>query len=80
MKVKKKLLWTTIVSIGFLLTLGFFTDIAFAEEKPDESIYQRFAYILHISDGWLWQDLLRTIGGGTVFFISLVKWVLRGDY
>lgn len=78
MKVKKKLLWTTIVSIGFLLTLGFFTDIAFAEEKPNESIYQRFAYILHISDGWLWQDLLRTIGGGTVFLLAWLNGFLEG--
>lgn len=78
MKVKKKLLWTTIVSIGFLLTLGLFTDIAFAEEKPNESIYQRFAYILHISDGWLWQDLLRTIGGGTVFLLAWLNGFLEG--
>lgn len=78
MKVKKKLLWTTIVSIVFLLALGLFTDIAFAEEKPDESIYQRFAYILHIRDGWLWQDLLRTIGGGTVFLLAWLNGFLEG--
>ncbi|MFL0365708.1 pLS20_p028 family conjugation system transmembrane protein [Pseudobacillus sp. 179-B 2D1 NHS] len=33
-------------------------------------LYKKLDHILHISDGWLWQDALRNVGGGLVFLLS----------
>ncbi|KIL77085.1 pLS20_p028 family conjugation system transmembrane protein [Bacillus badius] len=33
-------------------------------------LYKKLDYILHISDGWLWQDFFRSIGGGLIFLLT----------
>lgn len=41
-------------------------------------LYKVLDYLLHISDGWLWQDLFRTIGGGLVFLLSWLNNFIEG--
>lgn len=40
--------------------------------------YEEMDYILHLSDGLFWQDILRTIGGGIVFLLSWLNNFIEG--
>lgn len=40
--------------------------------------YEEMDYILHLSDGYLWQDILRTLGGGIVFLLSWLNDFIEG--
>ncbi|MFS0646120.1 pLS20_p028 family conjugation system transmembrane protein [Siminovitchia sp. 179-K 8D1 HS] len=41
-------------------------------------LYKKLDYLLHLSDGWLWQDLFRIIGGGLVFLLSWLNNFIEG--
>ena len=71
-KKKKKLFITSVSTFLFSIAAVFITTSrVFADEQLIDK-YQEMDSVMHISDGWLWNDLIRSVGWGLV---RILVWV-----